>query len=97
MDAPAPTIDYRFEKAVAFTETEVLVLEVWLDAEKAGEDELAHKVLRAGLLAEHYKSLLAENPGQITDHESAVLTGLFERLRELVAQVSRLTHKPYGL
>ncbi len=97
MDAPAPTIDYRFEKAVAFTETEVVVLEAWKDAADGGEYELAHKVLRAGLLAEHYKSLLAENPGQITDHESAVLAELLNQLRELLDRVGRFTHKTYGL
>lgn len=97
MGQDAPTPDLLYEKAVTFTETEVVVLEAWEDAISANQPELAHKVLRAGLLAEHYRSLLSEDPGQITDHQSAVLTGLLNILRDLLAQVWHQTGKHYGV
>src|SRR5437879_13313952 len=42
-----------------FTDIEDITLEKWLDAENAGQDELAKKILDAGLLVEH---MIAEIP-----------------------------------
>ena len=42
-----------------FTDIEDITLDKWLDAENAGQDELAKKILDAGLLVEH---MIAEIP-----------------------------------
>ncbi len=48
-----------FERVRLFTDVESITLEKWLDAENAGKDELAKKILDAGLLVEH---MIAEIP-----------------------------------
>ena len=48
-----------FERVRLFTDVEGITLEKWLDAENAGKDELARKILDAGLLVEH---MIAEIP-----------------------------------
>src|SRR6058998_230018 len=42
-----------------FTDVEDITLDRWLDAENSGQDELAKKILDAGLLVEH---MIAEIP-----------------------------------
>ena len=48
-----------FARVRLFTDIEDITLEKWLDAENAGQDELAKKILDAGLLVEH---MIAETP-----------------------------------
>ena len=48
-----------FERVRLFTDIENITLEKWLDADNAGQDELAKKILDAGLLVEH---MVAEIP-----------------------------------
>jgi hypothetical protein len=48
-----------FARVRLFTDIEDITLEKWLDAENAGQDELAKKILDAGLLVEH---MIAEIP-----------------------------------
>ena len=48
-----------FARVRLFTDIEDIALEKWLDAENAGQDELAKKILDAGLLVEH---MIAEIP-----------------------------------
>jgi hypothetical protein len=48
-----------FAKVRLFTDIEDITLEKWLDAENAGQDEVAKKILDAGLLVEH---MIAEIP-----------------------------------
>jgi hypothetical protein len=48
-----------FARVRLFTDIENITLEKWLDAENAGQDELAKKILDAGLLVEH---MIAEIP-----------------------------------
>ena len=48
-----------FARVRLFTDIEDITLEKWLDAENAGQDELAKKILDAGLLVEH---VIAEIP-----------------------------------
>ena len=48
-----------FERVRLFTDIEDITLEKWLDADNAGQDELAKKILDAGLLVEH---MVAEIP-----------------------------------
>lgn len=88
--------DLILTKATEFTNTEVVTLGAWLAAAEAGEFGLARDLLFAGLLAEHYRSLLSEDPAQITEAQST-------QLRELLAELDRLLHKlgslgkgPYG-
>ncbi|TMH96859.1 hypothetical protein E6H37_01485 [Candidatus Bathyarchaeota archaeon] len=68
-----------FARVRLFTDVEDITLEKWLDAENAGQDELAKKILDAGLLVEH---MIAEIPldqnladnselGQLTDSAKA--------------------------
>lgn len=79
--------DLILRKAEDFTKTEVVTLEAWLSAALAGDFEKAHVILRTGLLAEHYRSLLSEDPGQITEAQAAKLDELlreFDRALQLV-------------
>ncbi len=48
-----------FVRVRLFTDIEDITLDKWLDAENAGQDELAKKILDAGLLVEH---MIAEIP-----------------------------------
>jgi hypothetical protein len=48
-----------FARVRLFTDIEDITLEKWLDADNAGQDELAKKILDAGLLVEH---MIAEIP-----------------------------------
>jgi len=48
-----------FARVRLFTDIEDITLEKWLDADNAGQDELAKKILDAGLLVEH---MVAEIP-----------------------------------
>jgi len=48
-----------FARVRLFTDIEDITLEKWLDAENAGQEELAKKILDAGLLVEH---MIAEIP-----------------------------------
>jgi hypothetical protein len=48
-----------FTRVRLFTDVENITLDKWLDAENSGHDELAKKILDAGLLVEH---MIAEIP-----------------------------------
>ena len=48
-----------FTRVRLFTDVETITLEKWLDADNAGQDDLANKILEAGLLVEH---MIAEIP-----------------------------------
>src|SRR6267143_5474610 len=48
-----------FTRVRLFTDVETITLEKWLDADNAGQGELAKKILDAGLLVEH---MIAEIP-----------------------------------
>ncbi len=91
--------DLLLKKAAEFTTIEDAALNAWLNAELAGFDDLAREILHAGLLAEHYRSLLSEDDGKITSEQSAVLRRLqaefaatLDRLTEHVARQTGLNH-----
>ena len=48
-----------FTRVRLFTDVETITLEKWLDADNAGQNDLANKILDAGLLVEH---MIAEIP-----------------------------------
>ncbi len=50
--------DSQGQHAREFTNFEVLTLRVWFDLDLAGNDDLAQRLLDAGLMLEHYTSLL---------------------------------------
>lgn len=79
--------DLLLIKAEAFTQTEVVCLEAWLRAAQEGSADKARAILRTGLLAEHYLSLLKEVPGERTAEQSERLDHLqreFGRALELI-------------
>lgn len=63
--------DAKGRHAREFTNHELLTLRVWFDLDAAGQDELAERVLEAGLMLEHYTSLLANDPAERTSAEVA--------------------------
>lgn len=93
--APPPTVDLLYEKALGFTNTENTILTVWLGLAIKGDVALAGDVLRAGLLAEHYASLLHEDPAQVSPAQSDRLTALLNIARDLVAQANRQLQSGY--
>lgn len=54
----ADPTDIKGSHAREFTNHELLTLRVWFDLDSAGNDVLAEKLLDAGLMLEHYTSLL---------------------------------------
>src|SRR6266849_5705835 len=61
------------QRVIQFTDIEDTFLDVWLQLENANLDELAAKVLNAGLLFEHYLSQLPNDPTQRSPEEIAQL------------------------
>lgn len=55
---------------------EVRTMQVWLQAVLTGELRLADKVLRTGLRAEHYRSLLPNDLNEATLDQRATLDAL---------------------
>ena len=63
-DVSEREINLLNQRVIQFTDIEDTFLDVWLQLENANLDELAAKVLNAGLLFEHYLSQLPNNPTQ---------------------------------
>lgn len=61
--------DPKFDHAREFTNHEILTLRVWFDLDSAGLDDLAEKFLDAGLMLEHYTSLLDNDPSKRSNEE----------------------------
>src|SRR5437867_7473651 len=63
-DVSEREINLLNQRVIQFTDIEDTFLDVWLQLENANLDELAAKVLNAGLLFEHYLSQLPNDPTQ---------------------------------
>src|SRR5712691_1031972 len=61
------------QRVIQFTDIEDTFLDVWLQLENANLDELAAKVINAGLLFEHYLSQLPNDPNQRAPEQVAQL------------------------
>lgn len=75
-------------KAVEFTNIEIRDLIVWLLLVLGGDDEHAGRVLATGLLYEHYRSLLPNDPGEFTAEQSAILGKLAQAFEDSLNTVS---------
>ena len=81
--------DLLLLKAEAMNRIEVTAWGASLTAWLAGDIDKARTIFRTGGLAEHYRAQLHEDPGQITEAQSAKLTELldeFNRALELVGE-----------
>lgn len=79
---PDPT-DMKGRHAREFTNHELLTLRLWFDLDSAGLDDLAEELLDAGLMLEHYTSLLENDPSKRTSEEvsnQTILTFEFTRV-----------------
>lgn len=65
----ADPTDMKGGHAREFTNHELLTLRVWFDLDQAGNDRLAQELLDAGLMLEHYTSLLDNDPAKRTTAE----------------------------
>src|SRR2546425_2556278 len=72
-DVSGREINLLNQRVIQFTDIEDTFLDVWLQLENANLDELAAKVLNAGLLFEHYLSQLPNDPTQRSPEEIAQL------------------------
>src|SRR5712692_4606754 len=72
-DVSEREINLLNQRVIQFTDIEDTFLDVWLQLENANLDELAAKVLNAGLLFEHYLSQLPNDPTQRAPEEIAQL------------------------
>jgi len=72
-DVSEREINLLNQRVIQFTDIEDTFLDVWLQLENANLDELAAKVLNAGLLFEHYLSQLPNDPTQRSPEEIAQL------------------------
>ena len=61
------------QRVIQFTDIEDTFLDVWLQLENANLDELAARVINAGLLFEHYLSQLFNDPTQRSPEQVAQL------------------------
>ncbi len=68
-----------FTRVRLFTDVETITLEKWLDADNAGKDDLAKKILDAGLLVEH---MIAEIPLEQNLADNSELKQLAENADE---------------
>ncbi len=84
---PPRPVDLILDKAEEFTRTEVVCLTAWLVAAEGGDLESARLILRTGLLAEHYRSLLSEDPAQITVGQSITLKGLLDEFNRALLRI----------
>ena len=78
----------KLTKAVDFTNIEIRDLIVWLLLVLGGDDEHAGRVLATGLLYEHYRSLLADDPADFTAEEAAILGKLAQAFEDSLNTVS---------
>ena len=80
----ADPTDLKGQHAREFTDHELLTLRLWFDLDSAGQDDLAESFLNAGLMLEHYTSLLDNDPAKRTAGEIANQSALqFAFQREL--------------
>ncbi len=84
---PYPT-EPLVEKARDFTNIEDVTLDVWLRAENAGLDDLAAAVLDAGLMKEHYRSLLDADSSKWTPSQHSNYVVLTSNFGEATAAVN---------
>lgn len=77
-------MDTLLQKAREFTDIEDQTLAAWLVAANAGLNDLAAKVLDAGLMAEHYRSLIDPVP---TLEQKATFDGLVAMFRGVSGEV----------
>ncbi len=61
--------DLKGAHAREFTNHELLTLRIWFDLDQAGNDDLAERLLDAGLMLEHYTSLLDNDPSRRAANE----------------------------
>jgi len=79
-------LDEKLAHAREFTDIEDITLDVWLDLENIGEDKLAADLLDAGLMFEHYTSLLASNPADRTPTQLSTQDQLRQKWTLLLIQ-----------
>lgn len=72
----------KLSHAREFTDLENTTLDAWLQAENANLDERARQLLDAGLMAEHFTSLLDNDPSKRTLAEVATLDQLRFKLQD---------------
>lgn len=68
-------------KGLGFTITEAqdqLALDAWLEAQLAGDEEKALDILFAGIMFEHFQSLVSEVPEDVSEEERQILKRLEE-------------------
>lgn len=78
------TAQQKLAHAREFTNIENLTLDLWLDLENNGLDERAEKVLDAGLMFEHFTSLLDSDTALRHPDEVAIQTQLGFKLSDEV-------------
>ena len=71
-----PTGDPKLDHATSFTVREIRTLGIWFTAAQAGDIGTAGRILSTGLLAEHYESLLDDDPTKRTPDQVATLAKL---------------------
>lgn len=78
---PKAILGPLLEKAVDFTNIEDVCLAVWLEAVLRNQFVVARAILRSGLLAEHYRSLLPNDLADATEDQRETLERLHARFR----------------
>ncbi len=77
--------DLLLDKGDEFTRTEVATMDPWLKAKHARLDDIADRILRTGLRAEPYRSLLSEDPAKISTEQQETLRGLHRDFEDALA------------
>jgi len=84
----ADPTDLKGSHAREFTNHELLTLRVWFDLDSAGLDDLAEKLLNAGLMLEHYTSLLDNDASKRSAGEAAGQSQLDFAFREVLNEAN---------
>jgi hypothetical protein len=74
----------KLDHAQSFTVREIRTLGTWFTAAQAGDIGTAGRILSTGLLAEHYESLLADDPAARTQEENTILAELSKLADEAI-------------
>lgn len=90
-------IDDKLTHAREFTDIEDLTLDLWLQLENAGLDARAASLLDAGLMFEHYTSLLDNDPGkrsvQEINQQAQLGFKLTDQVRQAQSELSDLVRR----
>ncbi|MGH8715512.1 MAG: hypothetical protein ACREA9_29030 [Pyrinomonadaceae bacterium] len=88
--ADRPSVSQLLSKARQFTDIEDRTLDAWLTAENLDLDDLAARILDAGLMAEHFNSLLDADTQKRSAEELQALLDLHATFEKTLNELTEM-------